>query len=257
MLYNSMPEDAVSLLIKIGKAIVKGAGPDMTTYLSDNQNLVNNAFYYVRSDKIITNIGKLSSDTVELKLFKRCGWTGCIILDRIHNTSYSVCAKSTLMQIPKNKDRRSPHYLQTLLNTENKELQASSKQMTMADYGFSVANQFSEEEYEEDFIKIMETALSMNDDYRHWVISYEAIRERVTGLSAILLDGEFGIVDQIDLLEMMELNFSSLTSDTKEEQEKDVRNLLSVKRGINGKNASEAEKRTEISPKTDGKRKEA
>ena len=259
MLNETISKNTKTIMVKIGKSIEKGVGEDIRTYLANSENVTNNAIAFLRGDYINTNIRNMvESDTVEIKLFKRRSWTGCLVLDRLDKFSYSVCAKKTLERIPKNMTRRSPHYLQTILNTENKGEEATGRQMSLADFGFSVGSQFTEEEYEEDFLAIMEEALSLADDYRHWVIVYEAEHNSLVGLSAVLLDGEFGVVKELSLMEMMKPDFGSLTSaETKEEKKKDAHSLVSVKPGLIGRKASETEQHTEILPKSVEESKEA
>ena len=157
MLNKTISDNTKTIMVKIGKAIEKGVGEDIRTYLANSDNAVNNAIAFLRGDYIVTNIrNTVESETVEIKYFKRSSWTGCIILDRKDKHSYSVCARKTLERIPKNITRRSPHYLQTILNTENRDEEAVGRQMSLADFGFSVGNQFTEEEYEKDFFAIME-----------------------------------------------------------------------------------------------------
>lgn len=259
MLNKTISDNTKTIMVKIGKAIEKGVGEDIRTYLANSDNAVNNAIAFLRGDYIVTNIrNTVESETVEIKYFKRSSWTGCIILDRKDKRSYSVCARKTLERIPKNMTRRSPHYLQTILNTENRDEEAVGRQMSLADFGFSVGNQFTEEEYEKDFFAIMEEALSLADDYRHWVITYEAEHNSLIGLSAVLLDREFGVVEEISLMEMMKPDFGTLTSvEAKVEKKKDAHSLVSVKPGLIGRKASEKEKHTEILPKTVEESKEA
>lgn len=239
--------NAKLVLINICKAIQKGVEEDMRTYLDNNKNVVNNALHFLRGDFIITNIrNTVISDTVEMKLFKRGYWTGCIILNRIDKHSYSICSKNTLDSIPK-KVRNNPHFLQTLLNIENKSEVAVMRQMTFSDYGISIGTIFTDDEYENDFYKIMEEALSLKDDYRHWVIVYEADHNNLIGLSAMLLDGDFGVVKEISLMEFIQPDFGKLTSKAEsDELEKDAHSLVSIKPGLVGRKSSEKEKQTEI-----------
>ena len=213
MMNSTLLDDTKMIMVKIGKAIEKGVCEDIRTYLANSDNAVNNAVVFLRGDYIATNIrNTVESETVAIRYFKRSSWTGCIVLDRIHKHSYSVCAKKTLERIPKNMKRKTPHYLQTILNTENKSEKAMYRQMSLGDFGFSTGSQFTEEEYEKDYYSIMEEDLSLADGYRHWVITYEAEHNSLTGLSAVLLDGEFGVVEEITLMDLMKPDFGGLTS---------------------------------------------
>ena len=83
--------------------------------------MTNNAVVFLRGDRINTNIvNSVKSDVVEVRYFKRSAWQGCIVIDRNNKLTFSVASKNTLERIPQKKRRSCPHFLQTLLNTENK-----------------------------------------------------------------------------------------------------------------------------------------
>lgn len=104
----------------------------------------------------------------------------------------------------------------------------------------------------------MEETLSMNDDYRHWVIVYEANRRDIVDIAAILLDKDFGVVQEISLIELLKPNFSDLTNiESSTEMSRDAHSLVSIKPGLVGKKASEPERKTEILPKSVEESKEA
>ena len=82
MLNKTISDNTKTIMVKIGKAIEKGVGEDIRTYLANSDNAVNNAIAFLRGDYIVTNIrNTVESETVEIKYFKRSSWTGCIILD--------------------------------------------------------------------------------------------------------------------------------------------------------------------------------
>ena len=73
-----------------------------------------------------------------------------------------------------------------------------------------------------------------------------------------MLDREFGVVEEISLMEMMKPDFGTLTSvEEKVDKKKDAHSLVSVKPGLIGRKTSEKEKHTEILPKTVEESKEA
>lgn len=241
-----------AIMAKIGKAIEKAVGEDIRTYLSTNDNATNNALPFLRGDYINTNIKKaMESEAVEIKYFNRSSWKGVILIVRDDQVTLSVCAKKTLDRIPKNRNRKSPHYLQSILYTENGDEHSSSHQMTLYDLDDSFVCGFTNEELEKDFLAIMEETLSLHDNFRHWVITYEAERSSVVELTAVLLDKDFGRVKEISLLNLLKPNFGDLTStETNNQKQKDVHSLVSIKPGMVGHKASEPEKRTEILPKS-------
>ncbi len=244
---------------KIVKAIEKAVGEDIRSYLANSNNATNNALPFLRGDYINTNIKyAMENEAVEIKSFKRASWTGIILIIRDDQTTMSICSQKTLKRIPKNKSRRSPHYLQTLLYKENGSEIAPVQQMTLADYVPNIEPGFSEEEYEKDFISIVEETLSMHDDYRHWVITYETDKSDIVDVAAVLLDKDFGEVQKISLIELLKPNFSDLTTiEASTENNRDAHSLVSIKPGLVGRKASEPERKTEILPKSVEESKEA
>ena len=256
---ESISEKARKMMVKIGKAVEKGVGEDIRTYLTGSDNATNNAVVFLRGDYINTNLANsIKSDTVEIKYFKRSAWQGCIVIDHGNRLTFSVTSKNTLERIPQKKNRQSPHFLQTLVNTENKSEVGIAKQMSLSDYDSSFGTMFTEEEYEDDFQKIMEDALSLEEGYRHWVIEYEVKHNALVNLTAKLLDGDLDVVQSLGLMEMLKPNFGDLTvTDIKAEKVKDAHSLVSIKAGIKGRKSSEPEKQTEISPKIKEESREA
>lgn len=180
------------------------------------------------------------------------------MIDHDNRLTFSVTSKNTLERIPQKKNRQSPHFLQTLVNTENKGEVGTAKQMSLSDYDLSFGSMFTEEEYEDDFQKIMDDALSLDEDYRHWVIEYEVKHNTLINLTAKLLDGDFDVVHSLGLMEMLKPNFGDLTvTDIKAEKVKDAHSLVSIKAGIKGRKSSESEKQTEILPKIKEERRKA
>ncbi len=248
-----------AMMIKIGKAVEKGVTEDTRAYLNSSDNVTNNAVAFLRGDYINTNLSNMVADeSVEVKLFKRSSWTGALVIDRENQLIFSVCSRNTLNRIPKNKTRKSPHYIQTILNTINKNEIAPVKQMSLADFDPFSMSIFSDDDYEKDFLSIMEETVNFYEGYQLWVIAYEVKRFNLTDIAAVLMDGDFDTVQEVSILEMLKPNFGDLTStEPKEEKKKDVRSLISIKPGLLQLQSSEPEKRTEILPKSVEESKEA
>lgn len=252
-------ENIAEMMTKIGKAVEKGVTEDTRLYLNSSENVTNNAVAFLRGDYINTNLSNMvAGDGIEVKLFKRSSWTGSLVIDRCNRLIFSVCSRKTLERIPKNKARRSPHYVQTILNTINRDEIAPVKQVSIADFDSSFTATFSTDDYEKDFFSIMEGAVSFYEGYRLWVITYEVEKFSLTEIAAVLMDGDFDIVQEVSILEMLKPNFGDLTSaEPREEKKNDVRSLISVKPGLVAARSSEPEKRTEILPKFVEENKEA
>lgn len=259
MINKNISKEIQQIMVKIGKAVEKGVGEDIRNYLSSTHNVTNNAVVFMRGDRINTNlVNSVQSDTVDIRYFTRSAWKGCIVIDRKNKLTFSIASKNTIERIPKKKNRHCPHFLQTLLNTENMNESAEVKQISMSDLDPSFSDKFSQKEYEEDFDKIMDDAISLSEEYRHWVVEYEVKHNILINLVAKLLDRDFDVVQKIELMEMLKPNFGDLTAVELEEIEvKNVHDLVSIKEGIKGRRSSEQGKQTEILPKVKEGSKEA
>lgn len=227
-------EEHESLLRMIVKAIEKGIGEDIREYLRSTDKATNNAIGLMRADNINTNLrDSVASDTVELKYFNRSAWTGCLLIDRQHQVTYTICSKQTLDGIPKQKDRKSPHYLQTILHIQNSEVEAPCQQLSLGDYMPEFRPLFSDEDYQQDYARIMEDDLSFDDDYTHLVIVYEAEHFVITSITVKLLNADFQTAQEYSLEKLLKPDFSELTaSDKQDAHKKDSHALVSVKHGL-------------------------
>ena len=244
-------ENMKPLLSKIVKAIEKGCGEDVRTYLMSTDKATNNALRLMRSDNINTNLrDSVVSEMVELKRFKRSAWVGCLLIDRENKFTYTICTKQTLESIPKKPDRRIPHYLQTILHIQNAEVKVQCKQMNLLEYMPEVATDFSDEEYQNDYQSIMEDDLSFGDDYLHLVIVYEVSHYNVISVSMKVLDKDFQAAREYSLTGMLQPDFGELTiQNNNEEQKKDAHRLVSVKKELKKAKNPASQKETKISPK--------
>lgn len=228
-----MPElvnfkDLDPLFKKIVAAIVKGTGPDIRDYMSENPDETHNAVKLVRGDKINTNLRNfVVSDTVELKTFKRYAWEGRLIIDREHKITVTICTKQTLEAIPKKKNRSCPHYLMSIVNIENQDVDPVYVQLSFVP---EVAR-FSQDEYQEDFKTIMEEEVNIGDGYRHLAIVYETSGTNVTYIAARLLDRDLGTGKEYSLEQFLKPDFGDLTAEANEtsNRKNDVHTLIKVK----------------------------
>ena len=245
-------KESESLLRLIVKAVEKGVGEDIKEYLRSNNKATYNAVPFMRGDNINTNLrDSVVSDTVELKYFKRSAWTGCLLIDRQHKTTYTICTKQTLEMIPKKKDRRIPHYLQSILYVQNSGVEAACYQMSLGDCFPEEVPGFSEEEFRNDYDNIMEEEVSFDDGYTHLVVVYEAEHFSITSIAVKLLDPDFRTAQEYSLEDLLKPDFSELTiPETGDQaQKKDSHNLVSVKSGLKKSAESAPQKETIITPK--------
>jgi len=213
----------------IVKAIQKGVGEDVREYKNTTNKATDNAVPFMRADNINTNLrDSVASDSLELKYFKRCSWTGCLLIDRLNKRTITICSKQTLERIPRKTDRRIPHYLQTILYVQNSKVEGVSEQPDLFYYPHE--DRFSEEEYRRDYEEIMDDEISFGDRYVHWVVVYEALHYTVTSIAMKKLDQYFRTAQEIRLEELLSPDFRDLTMESSSsDQAKDVHSLVSVK----------------------------
>lgn len=219
------------LLKLIVKAVEKGVGEDIRSYIAQNDDATTNCVRLMRADKINTNLRDSilpAMSAVELKYFHRSAWTGCLLIDRQNCVTYTICSRQTLDSIPKKKDRKIPHYLQSILYVQNSDVEAEYKQLNFADLDFG----FTDDDYRKDYKSIMEDDISFGDEYHHLVIVYEAEHFEVTSIAVKALDKDFRTAQEYSLTEFLKPDFSELTTVAEKEEKKDAHNLVAVKAGL-------------------------
>jgi len=249
----------------IVNALAKAVGTDIREYLTGNNMDTNNAIMLLRGDFINTNLRDMVvrvNDDLELKHFKRFVWTGSLLIDHKHKITMTVSARPTLNRIKGVKDRKNPHYLQSMCHVLNGDLNAECKQITLADIaGTDFTSSFAEEVYEEDFDSIIAAAFGRDDGYHHCVIAYEAERLEIKSLSLLLLDKDLDVVHDISLMDLLQPDFGTLTAPVAEIEEssvkQDAHSLVKIKAGLKSKNASEPERKVEILTKQEEVMKQA
>lgn len=213
-------------------AIQKGVGEDIREYLLNSGKYTNNAVRAMLGDNIFTNISKYaSSEALELRKFRRFAWEGCIIIDRAHKLTYSICSKRTFEGIPKKKERSFPHYLQSILFVQNSTVQPKYIQPYL--FGYDSESNFSPDVYFEDYASIMGDFAG--DGYIHWCIVYEASHSAITHISMVKLDRNFSPAEEINLDDLLKPDFSELTGAATETEVKDAHSLISLKPAGMGK----------------------
>ena len=225
------------LLRKIVRAIEKACGEDTRCYLSENRLETNNALPFLRGDFINENLRNSVVDgDVDLIPFNRYGWSGRILNDKINKITYTVSTKRTLAAIPKKKRRSVPHYLQSILYAENGDCKAAVKQMSLNDFVDFEIVRFDSQELENDYGKIMNEQITVDADYRHYIVAYEVEHGEITDIGLQFLDKDFDVIAQCSLNDYLRPDFGRLTETEPVEdiavEEENVHSLINVKSGI-------------------------
>ena len=226
------------LLRKMVYCIEKAIGDDLQQYLRENHRETNNAIILLRGDNINTNLRThVVKDDIELVPFQRNGWSGRIVIDRKEHITYSIMTEGTLSGIPKKKNRVNPHYLQSVLYVENKDCIAKERQMTLEDFGITI---FDTAVLEQDFEKISQGIINIEEDYKHYIIAYKAENGEIKDIKLKFLDQDFNIVEEASLMQYLKPDFAQLTDieiseNTEGVVKQDKKGLVAIKSGIKPK----------------------
>ena len=219
-----------SLLQNVVRAVQKGTGEDVKEYLRNTNQETYNGLKSQRADFINTNLrDSIVADAIELMKFNRSSWQGCLIIDRDHKITMTIMTEQTLKAIPRKKNRRIPHYLQTILFVQNADLEAPIKQLSITDLYEDEITVFNEEEYKDDYKCIMEDEINYDDGYCHYVVVYKHEGTTITDIKLKLLDKDCDTVQEYSLMEMLQPDFGSLTMYEEVDEHKTVRDLVLVK----------------------------
>ena len=201
------------LIVQMVQAVVKAITEDAPQYRRDHHLETNNAANFIVGDYINENLRKLvASENVQLCGFQRFAWSGRFIIDNDNHTTYSVISASTLSEATKKRGNK-PYYLDSFLNVENNQCEGKQKQIVIEGYGFGNSlNNFTDEEYQQDYGQITQGFIDNAEDYRHYILVYKAERSEIVDIRLLYLDKDYAMVDSIDLSEYIMPDFASLTA---------------------------------------------
>ena len=186
------------LLRKIVYCIEKAIGDDLQQYLRENHRETNNAIILLRGDNINTNLRThVVKDDIDLVPFQRYGWSGRMVIDRKEHITYSIMTEGTLSGVPKKKNRENPHYLQSVLYVENKDCIAKERQMTLEDFGITI---FDTDVLEQDFEKISQGMINVEEDYKHYISKNKTERACVKDSIKLAEEKGFKPLESFDTL---------------------------------------------------------
>lgn len=165
-----------------------------------------NCLRMMKSDVINTHLKKVfNSDRYIVHKFNRFAWEGRFIIDLESKSLVSITSISNLNHIPKVKERRIPHYMQTLLKSLNESV-ITNQQMS-----FEVYSEFETEVYEDDMSQIFNGLDIDMDNYIYYVVAYDYSSNKVTEMNWYLLGAEFNIAEKSSMMDLVKPDFINLT----------------------------------------------
>ncbi|HGN3651333.1 TPA: DUF5986 family protein [Streptococcus pyogenes] len=165
-----------------------------------------NCFGGLKSDVINTKLREvLTSENYIIHKFKRYAWEGRFILDLESKSLVSITSISNLNRIPKDKNRRVPHYMQSILYYLNSEID-TNKQIS-----FDLGKTFNPDVYEQDFKNIF-SGLDINlSDFTYYVVAYDYKANKINEMDWYLLGNEFNIAKKESIMNLINPDFINLT----------------------------------------------
>lgn len=128
---KELPSDEM-VIRRIVRAIQKAIEEDVPEFCRDNHMETMNCVRYIRGDKINDNMRNLVvSDDIRLISFKRYAWDGRMLIDQKSHNSYTITTQQNLQTIPKKRDRKNPHFVQSILAVENCDLKGEYVQQSL------------------------------------------------------------------------------------------------------------------------------
>ena len=230
---NDCFEISDTLLQTIVRAIDQAVSQDVLTHVMSDQWDTCNHLAFIRGSYINKNLRRsITMEGCEIHPFSRCSWKGRILICHDSHITITITTQSTLDQIPK-KNRKRPHYQQSLLHRLNGDLHGKCEQMSL--YG---VDPFDDESYAIDFADIMSGAIDTIDGYRHCELVYRTNGRDLTDVKLLVLDPAFNPVEEVSLVDYIRPDFSHLTEPTstvtvsRDEHNTATHRLTTLKPGI-------------------------
>lgn len=198
------------LIRRIVRAIEKAVADDIPAMIHEHPLETTNYIKIMRTDYINENLKSIAlGEDIKLIKFKRFSWFGLMLVDLRNRTTYTITTKQNLKAIPKKKERKTPHFLMSILAIENGDLHGQYEPQSL----FPIYNyDFKKDCYETDYNNIVNGVLDPREGYRHFVISYEFSNDILLNVDLLLLDKNFYEVEKRNLNEYIKPDFAKLTN---------------------------------------------
>lgn len=215
-------------------AINKAIADDIPQMFSEHPLDTHNFLGHFRGDCINTNLRLgITSENITILPFQRSGYAGRLVIDHVNKISYSITTEQNLHSIPRKKERRTPHFLQTLLGIENSAYESECKQLTLMPM-----NLFDEKTLQKDFESIIASLFTPDEGYVHYIIAYTPGKSGLLDVQLFFLDKDFDVIDFKSLNEFIAPDYAELTASKDVANtsgmvpEPNVRTLIGLKHGL-------------------------
>lgn len=218
------------------RSIFEAVYYNVPEYCKDNYLITYNSIGFARIDFINRNLfSNMKEEGIIIHPTTRYSWTVLIIIDTKNRSTYCIMSESSLKRLNPI-ERKAPHYLQTIAGVLNKDVKDGQLQLFNSEQ-YSTSN-FTSEEIMDDFNNIFSGLISPDSGYRHFVISYKAIKRELTNLQLLLVDPQLNIIEADSLAEYIPTDYALLTEEvfdspnnSSSEEVPDVKPLISLKQG--------------------------
>ena len=191
----------------IANGIVKALEQDFLNNKYSLELATTNCFKDLKSDTINTLLdNEFTSDGCFVHKFKRRCWQGMVLIDLNSKALVSITSTMNLKRVSKDKSRKVPHYMQSIINSLNKHIQSHNQ------LSFSFFNTFDEETYDRDFNNIFSKIDIDLKDFTYYVVAYDYKFNKVTGINWYLLGSDFYIEEKESLMKYIKPDILELTN---------------------------------------------
>lgn len=193
---------------------------DCKRYMQEFHPDTTNGVPHCIHDWINSNLVRSLPQEFRVFKFNRYSWKSNMVVDDENKIAFTIMRQKGLKRI-KSKKRRSPHYLQTYVNTLNSEFEAKNKQLAFAEINTEI---FSQEIYSNDFNNLCGENLKATQGYRHCLIAFETRSGQLSDVKAWVLDKDLDVVDELCLNEYIKPDYSKIASGEKLELHQAISN---------------------------------
>ncbi|ACV63042.1 hypothetical protein Dtox_2225 [Desulfofarcimen acetoxidans DSM 771] len=160
-------------------------------------------------DWINSNLVKYLPPEYRMFKFNRYSWKSNMVVDDKNKIAYTIMRQTGLKRVKnKNKNRTSPHYLQTFVTILNAEFEARYKQLAFTEFYTEI---YDQDTFLNDFNSLCGENLKAAQGYRHCLIAFHTQAGQLSDVKAWVLDKDLDVYDEMCLNDYIKPDYSKLT----------------------------------------------
>ncbi len=166
-----------------------------------------NCYRDLKLDTIYSILEEMfTSDDYFIHNFRRSYWKGQILVDLNSKALVSITSTKNLKRLSKDKSRKVPHYMKTIINSLNSEFKPH-KQLS-----FDSSNTDGDEIYNKEFNDIFSDIGISLKRFTYYIVAYDYKSNKVPDINWYLFGRDFYIEDEESLMKYIKPDVLELTS---------------------------------------------